>query len=223
MMTYPAARLALAGVLLAAIASASAQEASPAQPSPSPAPAASVSPQAAPTAETTTVTGTTTPSISAPAAPKKPRPMSDEVAAIMATAMPKYNPPKAEEKQPEPVADADPKNDIPRLPQFVVRGNRTPVFKNFKERDLHDAKGLSDIEMRRNPGLDIPFIGFLNRPIALQMYRDEQRLSDIDELRKAAADAAMAGDTAGSDYIRRTAADTFVRRSSGGMLDNQAP
>lgn len=149
--------------------------------------------------------------------------MSSEVAAIMATAMPRYNPPKAEEKQPEPVADVDPKNDIPRLPQFVVRGNRTPVFKNFKERDLHDAKGLSDIEMKRNPGLDIPFIGFLNRPIALQMYRDEQRLSDIDELRKAASDAAMAGDTAGSDYIRRTGAETFARRSSGGMLDNQAP
>jgi hypothetical protein len=149
--------------------------------------------------------------------------MSDEVAAIMATGLPKYNPPpKVEEKQPEALLDdADkPKNDIPRLPQMTVRGNRTPVF---RERDLHNAKGLSDIEMKRHPGLDIPFIGFLNRPIALQMYRDEQRLNDIDEMRKAAADAAMAGDTAGSEYIRRAAAETFVRRSSGGMLENSAP
>lgn len=218
MMTYPAARFALAGVLLAAVASASAQEASPAAP-PAPSAASASSPLTAPKPEATTVTGTTAPSISAPAAAKKPRPMSDEVAAIMATGRPKYNPPKVEEKAPEPVAE-EPKNDIPRLPQFVVRGNRTPVF---KERDLHTTKGLSDIEMKRHPGLDIPYIGFLNRPIALEMYRDEQRLSDIDDIRKAAADAAMAGDTAGSDYIRRTGAETFVRRSSGGMLENAAP
>ena len=220
-MSYPAARFALAGVLLAAVASAFAQEAAPAL-QPAPSSAASSTPLLAPKPETTTVTGTTTPSISAPTAPKKPRPMSDEVAAIMATGRPKYNPPKVEEKQPEPVVE-EPKNDIPRLPQFVVRGNRTPVFKNFKERDLHDAKGLSDIEMKRHPGLDIPYIGFLNRPVALEMYRDEQRLNDIDEVRKAASDAAMAGDTAGSDYIRRVGAETFVRRSSGGMLENQAP
>ena len=77
---------------------------------------------------------------------------------------------------------------IPRLPQFIVRGNRTPVFKNFQERDLHDAKGLSDIEMKRNPGLNLPLIGFLNRPIALQMYRDKERLNDIDELRNQLSD-----------------------------------
>ena len=223
MMTYPAARLALAGVLLAAVASASAQEASPAQPAP--APAAASTPLAPPASATaaTTVTGATTPSVSAPAAPKKPRPMSEEVAAIMSSGMPKYNPPKPQEKAPEPVAEVDPKNDIPRLPQFIVRGNRTPVFKNFQERDLHDAKGLSDIEMKRNPGLNLPLIGFLNRPIALQMYRDKERLNDIDELRKAASDADAAGDSAGADYIRRTGAETFARRSSGGMLENQSP
>ena len=211
MMTYPV-RLVLAAAVFAAVASA--QEASSAQPVATPAAPADNKPAFA----TDAATGTT--AAAAPAGPKKPRPVSSEVAAIMATGLPKYNPPpKPVEVKPEELVDSrdidKPKNEIPRLPSVVVRGNRVPIF---RERDLNTEKGLSQMAMRHYAGLNIPLIGFMNRPIALQMYRDEQRLSDIDELRKAASDAALAGDTAGSDYIRRTGAESFVRRADFGSL-----
>ncbi len=210
MMTYPV-RLVLAAAVFATVASA--QEVSSAPPVAAPAAPTDNKPAFAADAPTGT------PANAAPAAPKKPRAVSSEVAAIMATGLPKYNPPpkpvvKAEEEVDSRDVDK-PKNDIPRLPSVVVRGNRVPIF---RERDLNTEKGLSQMAMRHYAGLNIPLIGFMNRPIALQMYRDEQRLSDIDELRKAASDAAMAGDTAGSDYIKRTGAESFVRRADFGSL-----
>lgn len=224
MMTYPI-RLVVATAVLTMVAAA--QEASPAPSSPASTPAPA---PAAPASANDPVSPLQNPNFTAatapaPAAPKRPRAVSSEVAAIMATGMPKYNPPpKPVEKKPEEdvdLRDVDkPKNGIVRLPAFKVQGNRVPIF---RERDLYTEKGLSKIAMERNPGLNVPLIGFMNRPIALQMYRDDQRLSDIDDLRKAASDAQAAGDTAGSDYIRRTAAETFVRRSDFGTLDEKKP
>jgi hypothetical protein len=208
MMIYPV-RLALAAALMIAVAAA--QETVPASPSaastPAGAPAFAAEKPAAPI----------------PAAPKRKREVSDEVTAMFTSGMPKYNPPpppKPVEIKPEEnqnLTDADkPKNAVVRLPSVQVQGNRAPIFR-LRERDINTEKGLSQIAMQRHPGLDVPVIGFLNRPIALQMYRDEARLSDIDELRKDASDAQAAGDTAGSDYIRRTGAETFVRHSDIGL------
>jgi hypothetical protein len=160
----------------------------------------------------------------ASASPKRPRAVSSEVAAILATGMPRYNPPpKPVESKPEETADANdtakPKNGIVRLATVTVQGRRTPIF---RESDLYNEKGLSKLAMKKYAGLNAPLIGFLNRPIALQMYQEDQRLSDIDDLRKDADDAKQAGDAAGSNYIRRTAAETFVRRSDfGGTIPGQ--
>jgi hypothetical protein len=155
--------------------------------------------------------------------PKRPRAVSSEVAAILATGMPKYNPPPPPEEKKVAESDATdtdkPKNGIVRLPSVVVQARRTPVF---RDSDLYNEKGLSKLAMQKYSGLDIPLIGFLNRPIALDMYREDQRLSDIDELRKEASDIKQAGDAAGSDYIRRTAAETFARHSDfGGTIPGQ--
>ncbi|HWA09972.1 MAG TPA: hypothetical protein VG838_11025 [Opitutaceae bacterium] len=214
-MNHPV-RLALAGALLAATAAAQ-------EPAPAPAPAAP-----APTAEKNILQkdpaadATATPAPAPAATPKRPRAISSEVAAIMATGLPKYNPPKPVEVKPAPDADAadpdKPKNGVVRLPSVTVKGNRVPIF---RERDLYDEKGQAKLYMERHPGLNIPLIGFMNRPIAAQMYRDEQRLSDIDELRKAASDAQTAGDSAGSDYIRKTAAESFMRRADFGSLSDR--
>jgi hypothetical protein len=158
------------------------------------------------------------------AAPKRPRAVSSEVAAILATGMPKYNPPPPPvEKKPEEEVDLrdidKPKNGIVRLPSVVVQDKRIPIF---RESDLYNEKGLSKLAMKKYSGLNVPLIGFLNRPIALEMYREDQRITDIDELRKQASDAKQAGDAAGSDYIRRTAAETFVHRSDfGGTIPGQ--
>lgn len=210
MKAYPV-RLVLAAVALGATASA--QEAAPA-PDRKPAASTTVSPDAGASAAA--------PAADAPAPPKRPRAVSSEVAAILATGMPKYNPPPPPvNKKPEedPVDTDKPKNGIVRLPSVVVRGARTPVF---RETDLYNEKGLGKLGMQKYSGLNVPLIGFLNQPIALQMYREDQRLTDIDELRKEASDAKQAGDAAGSDYIRRTAAETFVRRSDfGGPIPGQ--
>ena len=200
------------GAIAFAVA-ASAQEATPA-PEPKAA-APELSPAPAP--------GATAPA-DASAPSKRPRAVSSEVAAILATGMPKYNPPpppptKKAEDEAESTDTNKPKNGIVRLATVVVQGKRTPVF---RESDLLNEKGLSKLAMQKYSGLDVPLIGFLKRPIALQMYREEQRLSDIDELRRDASDAKQAGDTAGSDYIRRTAVETFVRRSDfGGTIPGQ--
>ncbi len=204
-------RLVLAAVALGATASAQETSSAPDQK----AAATEVSPLAA--------ASPAAPSDS-PAPPKRPRAVSSEVAAILATGMPKYNPPPPPvEKKPEEEADLrdtdKPKNGIVRLPSFVVQDKRIPIF---READLYNEKGLSKLAMKKYSGLNVPLIGFLNRPIALEMYREDQRITDIDELRKEASDAKQAGDAAGSDYIRRTAAETFVHRSDfGGTIPGQ--
>ena len=206
-------RLVLAAVALGATASAQDATTTPDQ---KPAGAAN---SVAPATSSTPAT----PDAAAPTPPKRPRAVSSEVAAILATGMPKYNPPTPPVEKKEAESDATdtdkPKNGIVRLPSVVVQARRTPVF---RESDLYNEKGLSKLGMQKYSGLDIPLIGFLNRPIALEMYREDQRLTDIDELRKEASDVKQAGDAAGSDYIRRTAAETFARRSDfGGTIPGQ--
>ena len=155
----------------------------------------------------------TEPSKSAPAdnnllppRPKHDRVMSDEVAATLATGMPKYNPPpKAPEPKPEDeqadLRDTDkPKNGIIRLPKYVVKEPRPPVF---RERDLHTGSGMTDLGLRRYLGLNIGNIGGLNRPVSLLMYQEQERLNNIADLKEDAKNAKRSGDSAASDYITR--------------------
>ena len=163
-----------------------------------------------------------------PAPPPRPRIVSKELAATLATGLPKFNPPKAEEAKPPaeepPADDADdadkPKNGIVRLPAVVVGAARPPIF---RERDLYSEKGRTSLAMKRYAGLDIPLIGFLNRPIALQMYNEDQRLQDMADLQQDAANARRAGAADDSEYIRRTGAEVFARRSDFGVpVDGRA-
>ena len=114
-----------------------------------------------------------------PSQPKHERVMSDEVAATLATGMPKYHPPpKAPEPKPEDeqadARDSDkPKNGIIRLPKYVVKEPKPPVF---RERDLHSRSEMTDIGLRRYLGLNIGNFGGLNRPVSLLMYQEQERL-----------------------------------------------
>lgn len=137
--------------------------------------------------------------------PKHERVMSDEVAASLATGMPKFNPPKPvevkpEEDQPDLRETDKPKNKIIRLPKYVVKEPKPPVF---RERDLRSKSGLTDLGLKSHPGLNIGNIGGLNRPTALLMYEEQERLDNMAELKNDAKDAKNSGDATGSQYILR--------------------
>jgi hypothetical protein len=197
-------------VLIAAlVTTAAAQESTPSSPPPAAAPASPAAPAAPQAASPAAVSPA--PAEVLPAAPPAPRLISSALAASLSAGMPKYAPPPPPSEQ-KPADDAEaadaikPKNQVVRLPSIIVRGERNPVF---RERDLNGTKNLTNIAMERYPGLKIPLIGFLNAPVAMQMYQEDQRLSDMAELKDDAATARRAGDSAGSQYIMRASNDTF--------------
>jgi hypothetical protein len=152
--------------------------------------------------------------------PQKKRAISSELANSLAATMPKYDPPKRVEKKAEDDVDLrevdKPKNGIIRLPKVVVEGYRPPIF---TERDL--ARSLSALAMKRYRGLGVGPLAGLNAPIAVQMYREDERLQNISDLNGTAEDAARGGDRAGSEYIRRQTNETFIRRGDWGWSGNQ--
>lgn len=142
------------------------------------------------------------------------QPRSSYLAAMLAAGMPKYSPPKPPPKNPEAGVDLRtidrPKNEIIRLPKFVVHGERPPVF---RERDLYTKSGLAELEMSRYGGLNIGPLSPLNAPIAEQMYRDDERLKNIADLKDTAAAMQRGGDAAESAYILRASDDTYMSAS----------
>ncbi len=149
--------------------------------------------------------------------PRRPRVMSDELAATLSVGMPKYSPPKPVEKKPaELVADAGdqdkPKNGIIRLPEYVVREKRPPVF---QEKDLAGSERKADLGMRRYAGLNIGPFSYLNRPIALAMYQEQERLDDMAVLADDAQTARRAGDKDTAAYITKQSQETYIRRDFG--------
>jgi hypothetical protein len=114
-----------------------------------------------------------------------------------------------------PRAPAEELIDIPnnaeiiRLPQMTVVGERPPVF---RETDLYSREELQKLALQRFRGLNlfpIAFLNNLNRPIAEQIYRQEERLSNISNLNQAAFNAAAAGDREGAEFIRRETIRTY--------------
>ena len=139
-----------------------------------------------------------------PAAPKHERVMSNAVAATLADGMPKYNPPpKAPEPKPEEeqadLRETDkPRNKIIRLPTYVVKEPKPPVF---SDRNLQGKSGLTELGFKANPGLYIGNFGGMNRSTALLMYEEQERLKSMSELKNDAKDAKSSGDPTAADYI----------------------
>jgi len=196
--------------IMAAAASAAAQQTAPA---PTPAPAAS-EPPAAPAVDASNV-------VLAPRAPAlapiqadegSSRAVSPEIAADLASGMPRYAPPTptpATTAEPQDLRDIDkPRNEIRRLPAYVVRETRPAVF---RDRDLYNTKGLVDLSFKSHPGLIVGnFLG-LNSKVAYEMYLDDQRLENIQDLAETAHAMALGGDKAESDYILKESQQTYMR------------
>ena len=156
---------------------------------------------------------------------------SADLANALTTDMPKYSPPpKPSENEADPNAAAQPKNGVIRLPQYVVREPKSPVF---TERESMTRKGLNDLAMKRYLGIDpskmnSPLAAAITRLLfqsyANQEYADAERLKNMSDLNSTAAAMARGGDTAESDYIKRASDDTFARgmADEGSGLDEHA-
>ena len=153
-----------------------------------------------------------------PAPPPVPLPKSDadesdriissRTAAALAAAMPKYSVPTP---TPTPTLDPEldrPKNGIIRLPSYVIRESRPPVF---RKQDLYTKDGLIDLSFKAHPGLLFGNILGLNSGIAYQMMLDEERESALNDFTDEAHAMERGGDKAESQYILQASQETFMR------------
>jgi hypothetical protein len=160
-----------------------------------------------------------------PPKPKRYHSVSPELAASLAATMPKYNPPKPVEKKPDDedvdLRDVDkPKNQIIRLPKYVVQEQKPPVF---RERDIHTAKGLAALAIKRYlseadralNSFRLPFFGVSNEARALAMYAEDERLKNISDLNDTARTVGKT-DPKEAAYIKRATQDTYMRWSDFG-------
>ena len=147
------------------------------------------------------------------------RAVSKNVAAALAARMPKYNPPKPE---PDKVADDrdmrevdKPRNKIIRLPEYVVRQDKPPVF---RERDIYTNKGLAELAMKRylsetSLGLNkftIPLFGVGAEAYSLMLYQQDERLKNIAELNETADDIDRV-DPENAEELREATRETYGR------------
>jgi hypothetical protein len=153
----------------------------------------------------------------------KKRVISPEIAAQLQAATPKYTPPppERERKSEQELVDLReidrPRNQIIRLPDYIVREPRPPVL---NERDVHTQKGLTDIAVRRYISetdramnrFTLPLFGTSAEKRALAMYEEDERLRNMADL---ADNAAMVStsDRAAGTYIKREAQKTYLRNN----------
>jgi len=144
------------------------------------------------------------------------RTVSSNLAAALADGMPKFNPPTPTPvvtEEPQDLRDIDkPKNDIPRLPKYIVRESRPPVF---RERDLYTPEGLIDLSFKNHPGLLIGNLFGLNSGQAKEMIYEDQTLAAIEDLNETAYAMARGGDTTEANLIQKETQDTFMRSDAG--------
>lgn len=151
---------------------------------------------------------------------KRSRVVSEGVAAALAAGMPKYNPPKpTEPKNEEDLPDLreidKPRNQIIRLPDYVVREKRPPVF---RERDINTAKGLAALAKKRYFSetaqalnrFTIPLFGLGQDAYAAMMLADQERLDNMASLKSTAADLKALSEGQG-DTVSREVDRAYIR------------
>jgi hypothetical protein len=148
------------------------------------------------------------------------RSVSPGIAAALSAGMPKYSPPTPT-PTPAPETDADkPKNGIVRLPEYLVRERKPPIF---RPKDLYTPSGLIDLTFKSHPGLLVGnFLG-LNSGSAYQIYLDEQRQSNMADLADTAHAMAQGGDSAESAFILRQSDSTYMRSGTTWDWDGSGP
>ena len=142
------------------------------------------------------------------------RSVSPQIAEALSLGMPKYAPPTP---TPVPVAEPQdlrevdkPKNEIKRLPKYVVHESKPPIF---TQNSMLTEAGKIDLSLRNHPGLLIGNLFGLNSDFAKQMMQDEERLSAIDDLTDTARAMARGGDPAEAKYILQASQDAYMQNA----------
>ncbi len=198
-------------VLLSALVSHAQSTATPPAPS-EPTTASASAPAANPTTPAPAAAASTTTTSSR-------RAISPALASSLAAAMPKYSPPvEPPPKTPEEEEADKPRNQIIRLPQVVVEGDRPPVF---TERQLYTRAELARLASRRYLSeLDrgvlnrfaLPIVGQSPEQRAMTIYEDEERQRNIASANQAVY-LLKQSDPAAAAELRRDAADAYIRPS----------
>jgi len=126
-------------------------------------------------------------------------------------------PPKPVEVKPEPAGDDTPKNGIIRLPQYIVEGDRPPVF---RPRDVNTKKGMGEIAVARyfnetGKALNrftIPIFGMSKEQYALMMWEEDERLRNLKDANENVY-LLRQTDPVGAAQFKREVDQTFIRRS----------
>ncbi|MEO5959695.1 MAG: hypothetical protein ABIZ49_13850 [Opitutaceae bacterium] len=126
-------------------------------------------------------TSTISPASPVPTPSERPRLISTGTAERLAAVSPKFEPSTAMPPAPAGNSAIDtPRNQIVRLPDYIVREPRAP---SFPERRILTPKGRLEVALKRFPGLRFGNIWFLrNDGIALFMLEEEYRLERMAEM-----------------------------------------
>lgn len=139
-----------------------------------------------------------------------------------------FNPPKPVEKKPEPVVAPDdkPQNDIPRLPEYIVHGERPPIF---RPRDIYTKKGLGEFAVNKylsegSKALNrftLPLVGMGKESIAQAMYEDDVRQENLKEANQSIYILRQT-DSVGADQLKKEVDQTFIRRTEFSPVSNNS-
>jgi hypothetical protein len=199
-------------VLLAFLAAAAVAAAQDAAPAAGPAPADAPATRDAPAIVLSAKAPSPAP-VPVPNGDSAARSVSPGVAQALSDAMPRYHPPTPvptltpEQVQAQEEADK-PKNAIPRLPAYVVRESRPPMFRN---QEILTNSGVMALTFRNHPGLAIGNIFGLNEGPAREMFYDDERQTSMADLTDTAHAMTRGGDPAEAQFILQSTQDTFMR------------
>ena len=107
----------------------------------------------------------------------------------------------------------NPRNTIIRLPNYIVREDKTPVL---KERDVRTPKASLELALRRHPGLRLgSFWIFRNDGIALALLAEEERLERKKEFEDMVS-LMPVSDPAARATVKREVQQAFLREADFG-------
>jgi len=135
---------------------------------------------------------------------------------MLSAGMPAYAPPPPPPKpKAETDADADapdlrdvdkPKNQILRLPKYMVHAAKPPIF---RERDLYTPDGIARLALLRYQGLSVVPLPNLNGGVATEMYNENERLQNMASLEDTAREMQSGGDKDEAKMIREASSSTY--------------
>jgi hypothetical protein len=153
--------------------------------------------------------------------PKKERAISKSLSSALSAGI-KYEPPPP----PKPAAEEvdlreidKPRNDIIRLPKYVVEAQRPPIF---NDRNLYSKEMLRRLAYQRYASsfssnflnkYRLPIIGGGLESYVMMMYEADERKANMAEMDDKVSMYRVSGDDASADALKDDSQRTFMRRT----------